>query len=528
MSSRQASCAAALLFALASGANASIEAGRVQFVIGDAHALGAGGIERALKKGDAVHEGETIVTGASASMQLRMSDKAILAVRPNSRLQIDTYRFTGREDGSERAVLQLVKGTFRSITGLIGLTNKDNYRIITDTANIGIRGTDHEPAHLQSGQAAAPGTYDKVNTGLTYLATPAGRMNLSPNQVGFASSQPGSSPVRLDGVPGFMRGTPPIRAASVSGENQPSRAAAPGSDKPESDRTQPWLNSQALAYEQDPLVVTRKLTADESVSFTGTIGTFAGGTDRVAGVYGDVTGGTARNGSFTAVSTPAEQFFAGTAGALAATDPASKLVYTRGPVSTVASGSGSFVDNGTTVIVNWGVYGDGVAVNGHLVQDQYTAAPGRKPNYMQLMGALETPAAVLSSLSGTYKGPIAFTPIIAERGVPGGSVTSASIELSNSMLTSYQVGVTDGLARTWSANCPSCVGGVALATFRDFGIVLDGTVVPSASGPAVKATGQANGHPVGPNGEGLISSFALKDGGAAAITGSFAVNRVAF
>ena len=175
----------ALLLALASAAHASIDAGRVQFVFGNSRALAANGVERVLRKGDVVYEGDTVITGPSASLQLRMVDQAMIAVRPNTRLRIDAYRFNGKEDGTERGVLHLIKGAFRSITGLIGHTDKKNYKIITDTASIGIRGTDHEPAYLPPSQAAsgAPGTYDRVYTGGTYIATPWGRVDVSPDQV---------------------------------------------------------------------------------------------------------------------------------------------------------------------------------------------------------------------------------------------------------------------------------------------------------------------------------------------------------
>ena len=92
-------CVAALLLAFASGAYASIDAGQVQFVHGDSRALGSNGVERALKKGDPVYEGETVITGPSASLQLRMVDDAMVAVRPNSRLQIEVYRLDGKAEG---------------------------------------------------------------------------------------------------------------------------------------------------------------------------------------------------------------------------------------------------------------------------------------------------------------------------------------------------------------------------------------------------------------------------------------------
>lgn len=512
MKAINATCVGALLLAFASGAYASFDAGQVQFVHGDSRALGSNGVERALKKGDPVYEGETVITGPSASLQLRMVDDAMVAVRPNSRLQIEVYRLDGKAEREGHGVLRLISGTFRSITGLIGHAKKANYKIITDTANIGIRGTDHEPSYqlpatAGHGFGAAPGTYDMVNTGGTYIATPWGRVDVSPNQVGFASSKPGSVPVLLEGVPGFMRSTPPMgQNADASGDDQPAFVAGPGRNLPQA-VAEPWYYSAALSYLDNPLVVTTQLTMNDlsAVNFL------------EGGVYGDVTGGVARNGAFSANLVPAEQFFAGTAQALAATDPTSKLIYTRGTVPTVASGSASLSD-GTAV--NWGIYGTGAAMVGHTVKDGYSARVGRMPDYVQVMGALEAPATVLITLSGTYSSLAASTPIIAESGAPGGSVTSANIVLASGALTQYQIGVTDGLSRTWSAGCPSCTTSpVSLATFKASGIALSGT---GPTGGA--ATGQANGTAVGPTGQGVISSFALSQG-AAAITGSFAVQK---
>lgn len=506
----------ALLLALAGGAQASIDAGQVQFAIGDSRALGASGAERALSKGDTVYEGETVITGKNAAVQLRMVDKAIIAVRPNSRLQIDLYRFEGKRDDSERAVLHLIKGAIRSITGLIGHTNKENYKIKTETANIGIRGTDHEPAYLLPSQAAtgAPGSYDVVNSGGTYIATPWGRVDVSPNQAGFASSKPGSVPVLLDGVPGFMRAAPPMaQDADASGNDQPERVVGLGFDNPAS-LEQPWLNSLALSYLTDPTVVTAQLTMDDVGTAMAMPTNFS-----MAGVYGDISAGVAHNGAFNANRVPAEKFFSDTAKALAASDPTSKLIYNRATVPAVAHSDNSkppTLADGT--VINWGIYGTGVAANGHSVKDQYTGGAGRKPDYMQVMGALATPDAVVSTLSGTYSTMVTSTPIIASSGTVGGQVDSASIVLANGSLTSYQVAATDGVGSSWSASCSTCASPVPLAQFAASGIGLSGSSTAGA------ASGQANGQAVGSTGQGIISSFALQDS-ATAITGSFAVQK---
>lgn len=339
----------AILLALATGAYASVDAGRVEFVFGNSRALAPNGVERILKKGDVVYQGDTVITGPSASLQLLMVDHAMLAIRPNSKLRIDTYRFKGKEDGSELGILRLIKGTFRSITGMIGHTNKKNYRIITETANIGVRGTDHEAGYLLPGQTeGAPGTYDKVNWGGTYIKTPWGSVDVSPNEVGFASSKPGSVPVLLQGVPGFLQqAAPPMsKDADASGSDQPERVVGKDADNPAS-LERPWLNSRALSHLHEPGVVKTDLTLND-VNFN------------VAGVYGDAETGSVYNGAFDANEMPFAKFMSNTAKALAATDPTSKLIYTRGTVPTVKQGSYAFEDGGP--VVNWGIYGTGSAV----------------------------------------------------------------------------------------------------------------------------------------------------------------------
>lgn len=187
-------------------------AGQFQFVAGDVRILAANGQSRPAQKGQDISEGETVVTGANASAQLKMIDGGILALRPESQLKMDAYVFKGREDGSEKANMSLVKGGLRAISGLIGKTNKQNYAITTPTATIGIRGTDHEPVVVlppPPGQTSPnpPGTYDKVNVGQVALSNQVGSTLVNRNQVGFAGA-PNLPPSVLLRVPDFYRVTP--------------------------------------------------------------------------------------------------------------------------------------------------------------------------------------------------------------------------------------------------------------------------------------------------------------------------------
>ncbi len=212
-------------------------AGNVQFVIGDVKLVTKARETRALQKGAEINEGDRIITGAGSSAQIKMVDGGFIAVRPNTDMGFDTYRYNGKEDGSESAVVSLLQGGFRTITGVIGRTNKHNYHIKTETATIGIRGTDHEPMVILApapGQIAiaAPGTYDKVNVGVAFIQTDAGSVDIQQNQVGFAPVTK-AAPVILPRIPPFYKPTPApgpqqAKEESKEGGQKETAAAAPG------------------------------------------------------------------------------------------------------------------------------------------------------------------------------------------------------------------------------------------------------------------------------------------------------------
>ncbi|MEW6312812.1 MAG: FecR domain-containing protein [Pseudomonadota bacterium] len=199
----------ALLMVVSGAARAA--AGMFQFAAGDVRLVNPAGVERAARKGEALNEGDTILTGKDGVAQIKMADGGFISVRANTRMKVDTYTYTGKQDGSEKSFFSLLAGGFRALTGLIGKLNKDNYKITTPTATIGIRGTDHEPMVILPGQPALgePGTYDKVNSGASFIATVKGVINVNPNQVGFA---PGANvaPVILPKIPAFYKESPPV------------------------------------------------------------------------------------------------------------------------------------------------------------------------------------------------------------------------------------------------------------------------------------------------------------------------------
>lgn len=196
---------AMLVLASTCGSVYAAVAGQVQFVYGSVQLTTEAGKSHPIQKGDAVNEGDTVTTAATASAQIKMQDGGFIAVRPDTRLKFDSFKFNGKQDGSEQSFFSLFKGGFRAVTGLIGKINKLNYRITTPSATLGIRGTDHETFVVAPGSpmaAVAPvGTYNKVNLGETTMTTGKGTISILPNQMGFAGAadqMPQLQPLNLD------------------------------------------------------------------------------------------------------------------------------------------------------------------------------------------------------------------------------------------------------------------------------------------------------------------------------------------
>lgn len=186
-------CLAVVLMLAGHGASANpLAAGQIEFVAGSAQVTTEAGKSHQARKGETVNEGDTLATASGAAVQVRMQDGGMIAIRPESRLKIDSFRFNGKEDGSEQSFFSLLKGGFRAVTGLIGQHNKANYRIVTPTVTIGIRGTDHETLVVAPGSplaaSVAPGTYNKVNRGETSMTNGKGEIAIQSNQMGFAAA----------------------------------------------------------------------------------------------------------------------------------------------------------------------------------------------------------------------------------------------------------------------------------------------------------------------------------------------------
>src|SRR5262249_30906267 len=107
-------------------------AGQVLTVVGDALALRAGQIVR-LFPGAGVESGDQIHTGVDSSVLIRFTDWGLISLRARSDFLIDEYAYESRHGGRERAFFSLLRGGVRSLTGMVGHSDRSNYRLRAPT-----------------------------------------------------------------------------------------------------------------------------------------------------------------------------------------------------------------------------------------------------------------------------------------------------------------------------------------------------------------------------------------------------------
>jgi hypothetical protein len=138
---------------MAAGGAAAQSAGEVEFSRGVGFAQTAGQTPRTLGKGLPLRQGDRLTTSEGASAIIRLEDGTRMTVRPNSEIILQQYQF--RENAPDNSMLmQLVRGGFRAVTGLIAKSSPNAARVQTNTATIGIRGTDFD-ARVCTGDCGA-------------------------------------------------------------------------------------------------------------------------------------------------------------------------------------------------------------------------------------------------------------------------------------------------------------------------------------------------------------------------------------
>ncbi len=135
----------ALTFFSYSPADAAIRpAGHVLVTSGPFIAIQTDKSARSLTSGAEFYQGDKLWTGPRTRAQIRFSDGAIMTLRPDTEFSVDEYEFDEQNANSNKSFFSLIKGGFRTLTGLVARLRPDSYKIKTAYAIVGVRGTTYE------------------------------------------------------------------------------------------------------------------------------------------------------------------------------------------------------------------------------------------------------------------------------------------------------------------------------------------------------------------------------------------------
>ncbi len=195
---------------------------------GTVQAIPGAGSPKALRKGDAVEQGETVVTGENSSVVLRFEDGQVAALSARSRMTVTTYNYNKADVAKSNIFLTLVEGGMRAITGLIGKQKPSQVAYRAGNATIGIRGTDVTIA-VNGGVVAVTVTEGEIT--ITYdgksVTIPASQGWMVSN--GKVQSLPADqiiASISAQGTPAAMAVASALQSAKASAIQQAVQSAA--------------------------------------------------------------------------------------------------------------------------------------------------------------------------------------------------------------------------------------------------------------------------------------------------------------
>jgi hypothetical protein len=190
-----------LIFSPAGFAGAPV--GKVSQLNGPLFAKKADATVMVLSVNSAVEDGDTLVTEKKTYAKIRFADDSELILRPNQ-LRISQYHFDQASPKDDKAFFNLVRGGLRAVTGKIGSRgSRDSYKMITETAVAGVRGTTYEIRICEGNCGAIPdGLYLYVTDGTISVTNKVGSQDVRAGQYAYVANAD-TLPVILSANPGI-------------------------------------------------------------------------------------------------------------------------------------------------------------------------------------------------------------------------------------------------------------------------------------------------------------------------------------
>ena len=100
-----------------------------------------GNVRSAAVVGGPLMATDRVLTGAKSAAAVTLKDGTVLALGPDSSVDLASFQFDPTTQGGNLLV-NLARGTLRVVTGIIAKVQPEQVKVTTPTTVIGVRGTD--------------------------------------------------------------------------------------------------------------------------------------------------------------------------------------------------------------------------------------------------------------------------------------------------------------------------------------------------------------------------------------------------
>lgn len=172
---------AAFANAVSEGEKEKVEpVGQIKALTGVVSLRSAAGRSKFASEGTKLYVGDIVNTQKGSTAVLKFIDGTQVALRPSTRFVVEDYEFKSDDPVSDKAEFKLLKGGLRTLTGLISKRgNVDAFALKSETATIGIRGTDFSARLCEGDECDKTSSSEKDSVVATNTSTAgvAGRVS---------------------------------------------------------------------------------------------------------------------------------------------------------------------------------------------------------------------------------------------------------------------------------------------------------------------------------------------------------------
>ena len=211
-------CGVALLLVASIGV---ADSGAVEQLSGTLSVKGADGKVRILSRKSVIQPGDTLNTERDSYAQVKFADGGRVTLKPNTTVRLDAFKFSAQKPQEDSFAVSLLRGGLRAVTGTVGKRNKENYKVETATATVGIRGTTFSVDDCASDRSAPecaqlePAVYVGVSDGEVVVRNAEGELGIAAGRFGMIER--GKRPLFLSTDPGLNITPPASFFASLAG-----------------------------------------------------------------------------------------------------------------------------------------------------------------------------------------------------------------------------------------------------------------------------------------------------------------------